>query len=156
MNHHSSFLCPSLPPRQEKCIFCEIVQNPTENARVVYQDSDFILFKDINPSALHHYLIIPKIHIPTVKDLNSSHVPMILSMKKIATELLYNNLSIPMEHHVLGFHVPPFTSVDHLHLHVIAKPFKNYFRSWKYPSKDTLWWMNVNSWLKKWQEKVVE
>lgn len=32
----------------------------------------------------------------------------------------------------LGFHIPPYISVGHLHLHVHAMPFKNCFRQFKY------------------------
>jgi hypothetical protein len=43
----------------------------------------------------------------------------------------------------LGFHVPPFNSVNHLHMHVIGLPFKNRFRSFKYKI-GYLWYMDVN------------
>lgn len=33
----------------------------------------------------------------------------------------------------LGFHIPPYTSVDHIHLHAQGLPFKSTLRKWKYP-----------------------
>lgn len=38
----------------------------------------------------------------------------------------------------IGFHVPPFTSVSHLHMHAITMPFKNKVRWLKY-SEPWLW-----------------
>ncbi|ORX48389.1 HIT-like protein [Piromyces finnis] len=35
---------------------------------------------------------------------------------------------------ILGFHIPPFTSVGHLHLHLLGLPFKNWVKSCKYKS----------------------
>lgn len=44
------------------CIFCEISQGKKQ-ADIIYKDSDFLVFKDINPHAPTHLLIIPRIHI---------------------------------------------------------------------------------------------
>lgn len=45
-----------------ECIFCKIVQNKIP-ADIIYRDADFIVFKDINPHAPIHYLIVPSEHI---------------------------------------------------------------------------------------------
>jgi len=49
----------------ENCIFCKIV-NGTLPAAIVYQNERILVFKDINPAAPVHLLIIPKRHIPTL------------------------------------------------------------------------------------------
>lgn len=44
------------------CVFCKIV-NKEIKADIVYEDNDYLAFKDINPKAPIHILIIPKKHI---------------------------------------------------------------------------------------------
>lgn len=50
------------------CIFCKIVRGEIP-ASVVYEDEDMLAFKDINPQAPVHVLLIPKKHMPTFFDL---------------------------------------------------------------------------------------
>ena len=44
------------------CLFCKIV-NGELDAEIVYENEDIVAFKDINPQAPTHVLIIPKKHI---------------------------------------------------------------------------------------------
>jgi len=46
----------------DNCIFCKIVKREIP-ASIVYEDSDLLAFKDINPIDKVHLLIIPKEHI---------------------------------------------------------------------------------------------
>ena len=52
----------------EDCLFCKIIKKeiPSE---IVYQDEDVTVFKDINPAAPVHLLIIPNKHIPSVQEM---------------------------------------------------------------------------------------
>jgi histidine triad (HIT) family protein len=52
----------------EECIFCRIVAGELP-ADIVYQDEDFLAFRDIMPKAPTHVLIIPKTHIASVAEL---------------------------------------------------------------------------------------
>ena len=52
----------------EECIFCKIVAGKLPGD-IVYQDEDFLAFRDILPKAPTHLLIIPKIHITSVAEL---------------------------------------------------------------------------------------
>jgi len=96
------------------------------------QDVDFVAFRDYNPSALHHYLVIPKRHIDSVKSLSYEDVALVERMMEIGHHIL-NNLDVPDNSRRMGFHIPPFNSVDHLHLHVQGLPYKSIFRHAKYP-----------------------
>ena len=52
----------------EECIFCRIVAGEVPGD-IVYQDEDFLAFRDILPKAPTHVLIIPKTHITSAAEL---------------------------------------------------------------------------------------
>ena len=68
------------------CIFCQIVAGkiPSE---ILYQDEEVIAFRDINPQAPTHLLIIPKKHIPSLAHLPDAETPLIGHMVNIANRL---------------------------------------------------------------------
>lgn len=47
------------------CIFCKIIKKEIP-ADIVYEDDEIIAFKDIQPAAPIHILVIPKKHIPSL------------------------------------------------------------------------------------------
>jgi len=49
------------------CLFCKIVEGSIPSAKV-YEDEHVLAFKDIQPQAPVHLLVIPKKHIPTLND----------------------------------------------------------------------------------------
>lgn len=52
----------------EDCIFCKIVKGEVPSSKV-YEDDEILAFKDINPAAPIHILVIPKKHISMLTDL---------------------------------------------------------------------------------------
>ena len=52
----------------EDCLFCKII-NKEIPSDIVYEDEDIIAFKDINPAAPIHVLVIPKKHIESINDI---------------------------------------------------------------------------------------
>jgi len=68
------------------CIFCQIVAGkiPSE---ILYQDEKVIAFRDINPQAPIHLLIIPKRHIPSLTHLSEEDLPLIGHMVNAANQL---------------------------------------------------------------------
>lgn len=55
----------------EDCLFCKIADKKI-SADMVYEDETVCAFKDISPQAPEHILIIPKKHIPTLRDLEAA------------------------------------------------------------------------------------
>lgn len=74
----------------ENCIFCKILKKEIPST-IVYEDDKVLAFKDINPVAPVHVLIIPRVHISNVMELNEQNADILkdihLAAKKIATEL---------------------------------------------------------------------
>jgi len=53
------------------CLFCKIIKReiPSE---ILYQDESIIVFKDINPAAPVHLLVVPNKHIPSVREMDEN------------------------------------------------------------------------------------
>ncbi len=70
----------------QDCIFCKIV-NKEIPADVVYEDEDVLAFKDINPQAPFHILLIPKKHIPTFFDMEDGDEQILGRLHKAAVQV---------------------------------------------------------------------
>ncbi|KAF9360407.1 hypothetical protein BGX26_009532 [Mortierella sp. AD094] len=130
------------------CIFCEIA-NDHSSEKILYQDSDIVAFYDIKPSAKTHILIIPKEHIESVKTIHESDYDLLLKMRAKAHDLLGERGHDPQTSR-LGFHVPPFNTVYHLHLHVLGGDFKSAKKRLKY-EEGKKWFMDLEQLIAKLQ-----
>ena len=102
-----------------ECIFCKIVDKEGP-ADIVYEDESVLAFKDINPKAPVHILVIPKKHIGSLLDLEEADEEVIgriyLVCKRLAGEMGIDK----------GFRVVvncgpgAGQSVHHLHFHLLG------------------------------------
>ncbi|KAK7907832.1 hypothetical protein WMY93_016444 [Mugilogobius chulae] len=106
---------------EDDCEFCQIANNQT-NTDILVREGDLLCFRDLKPGATHHYLIISTNHIDNCLKLQSEHIQLVEHMKALGIRMLQMNKVADLEDIRMGFHVPPFSSVPHLHLHVLA-PF---------------------------------
>ncbi|KOR33528.1 hypothetical protein TI05_00420 [Achromatium sp. WMS3] len=103
-----------------ECIFCKIAsrQIPTD---LVYEDPEIIAFRDLNPQAPIHILIIPKVHIATLNDLIPEQAPlvgkMILAAQQIAVQ---EGIAIPGYRTVFNCNAGAGQTVFHIHLHLLG------------------------------------
>ncbi|XP_034482181.1 histidine triad nucleotide-binding protein 3-like [Drosophila innubila] len=100
------------------CIFCDISSGKSDTILEVETD-EFVIFKDIRPASKHHYLIVTKDHYDSLKVLGKSHEKMILRMEDTLKDF-FKSKGICTRDALFGFHMPPFISVKHLHLHGIS------------------------------------
>ena len=116
--------------KKESCVFCDIAI--TNKERILFENETVILFEDISPIAYVHLQCIPKRHIVNINELTIHELGLLNEMKQTAMEYITthydingSNNSINENDIIFGFHVPPFYSVKHLHMHCIVPPFNN-------------------------------
>jgi histidine triad (HIT) family protein len=103
---------------EKDCIFCKIAtkQIPVKQE---YEDDQCMAFHDINPRSRVHLLIIPKKHIPTMKDMTKEDEPVMGRMMKVASDLA-------KKHHLDDYRLlisvgqGAGQEVFHVHLHVMS------------------------------------
>ncbi|KAH7332259.1 hypothetical protein KP509_20G078700 [Ceratopteris richardii] len=112
---------------------------------LLYQDERIVAFEDINPSAHRHYLVTPKEHIPSVYQLHKGeeHHALVTHMVKTGKTLMQRDAPAAIEYR-FGFNRPPFNSVNHLHLHCLALPYRSWWRCLKYLSLGPFGYVDVN------------
>lgn len=102
------------------CLFCKMVSGDIQPA-TVYDDDDVLAFRDVNPQAPLHVLVIPKEHISTINDLDDKHAVLVgklyLAAKQIAQQ---EGLSERGYRTVMNCNAEAGQSVFHLHLHVLG------------------------------------
>lgn len=102
------------------CLFCRIVSGEIPASKI-YEDDEVLAFKDINPQAPLHVLIIPKTHIATLTDLAAEHDALVGSMFRraaaVAKERGYADRGFRT---VFNTNREAGQSVFHIHLHLLA------------------------------------
>ena len=102
------------------CIFCKIVKGSIP-ADIVYQDDDFLVFRDIHPLAPVHDVIIPKRHIASVNDLAQSDRDLAGGMLLLAKQIAEKE-KIAVSGYRLAVNCGPDGTqvIPHIHLHVVG------------------------------------
>jgi histidine triad (HIT) family protein len=102
------------------CIFCKIVAKELP-AEVIYEDQTVLVFKDINPVAPTHLLVIPKQHIANINDPellnNNSATHLFVAIQKVTKDLGLADSGFRV---VINRGLDAGEAVPHLHFHVLA------------------------------------
>ena len=107
------------------CLFCKIA-NKEIPSEIISEDESFVVFKDINPKAPIHLLIIPKIHIGPINAIEVKDREIISGLILKAKEIA-GKMGVSENGYRLIFNVgrDAGMEVNHLHLHLLAgKPLK--------------------------------
>lgn len=100
------------------CIFCKIAKGELKSD-TVYEDAEIRIFKDINPKAPVHLLVISKTHIQSVAHLKDNHSAIISKIIYVAKETAFK---MGLRGYKLIFNVGREGGqiIDHLHLHILG------------------------------------
>jgi histidine triad (HIT) family protein len=101
------------------CPFCAIVRGEAR-ADVVHDDDLVVAFRDINPQAPTHILVIPREHIPSAHDITGAHDGLWARMLHVAQRLADADGIAAGYRLVTSVGRRGGQTVDHLHLHVIG------------------------------------
>jgi histidine triad (HIT) family protein len=104
----------------EECIFCKIIAGEVPSD-IVYQDEDFLAFRDILPKAPTHVLIIPKTHITSVAELTEGQQKLAGRLIIVAKNLAEKEGIAKKGYRlVINCGSEGGQVVPHLHLHLIG------------------------------------
>jgi histidine triad (HIT) family protein len=100
------------------CLFCRIVAHEVP-AQLVLEEADLIAFKDINPQAPLHALVVPKQHLRSLAEADDPGLAgrLVLTAARLAEEAGYGDSGFRV---VVNAGRDAGQSVDHLHVHVLA------------------------------------
>lgn len=102
----------------DDCVFCKIIRKEIP-ALVVYEDTEFLSFMELLPSAPGQCMVIPKKHGRSMLDYEESTLGKLMPVIKIMAKKVQTALGC--EHITIGInHLEP-TGVPHLHVHLIPR-----------------------------------
>lgn len=104
----------------EECIFCKII-NKRIPSQILYEDDDVIAFKDIEPVAPVHVLILPKKHIASILDLSDEDQKLVgkiyMVIQKLAVDLGVDKTGFRV---VTNCGEDAGQTVKHIHFHLLG------------------------------------
>ena len=102
------------------CLFCSIVDKKIP-AEIIFENDNVVAFKDINPQAPVHFLVIPKKHIATINDLKETDSELVGEMVMTAKNLMkdegYDEKGFRL---AFNCNADAGQTVFHIHLHALA------------------------------------
>ena len=102
------------------CVFCQIVAGKIP-ADILYQDEEVIAFRDINPIAPTHLLIVSKKHIPSLVHLSDAEMPLIGHMTRVGNQLAREHGVAESGYRlVINCGEQGGQLVPHLHMHLLG------------------------------------
>ncbi|GJL71058.1 MAG: histidine triad nucleotide-binding protein [Nitrosomonas sp.] len=103
----------------DDCLFCKIVRGEVPASKV-YEDEDVLAFNDINPAAPVHFMLIPKLHIASLSDVDDTHQQLMGKMLLLAPRLATKQGCVNGFRTIINTGHAGGQEVFHLHIHIIG------------------------------------
>ena len=101
----------------EDCIFCKIIDGEF-NTEFVYENEHLVVFKDIHPKAPIHLLVVPKLHVESLNELDDKNL---LGELMIGVKEVTKKIGLKSYRTVINTGKDAGQEVFHLHIHVLGK-----------------------------------
>ena len=102
------------------CLFCKMVTREIE-PDIVYEDDDVLAFRDVNPQAPVHVLVIPKQHISTINDLQPEHNDLMGKLYQAARQVAQQEkISERGYRTLMNCNAEAGQTVFHIHMHLLG------------------------------------
>ena len=101
------------------CIFCKIIAGEIPSTKV-YEDETVFAFRDINPQAPTHILVVPKTHIGSVAEINAENSAAVAHIFEVIAQIAEEE-GLAGGYRVVSNCGPDARqSVQHLHFHILG------------------------------------
>jgi histidine triad (HIT) family protein len=107
--------------KKDDCIFCKIVAGEIPSSKV-YEDEEILAFRDIQPAAPVHFMMIPKAHVDSLAECGPEHAPVLGRMMALAGRLAREQGAVDGFRTIVNTGRVGRQDVYHLHIHIIGGP----------------------------------
>ncbi|NQZ53749.1 MAG: histidine triad nucleotide-binding protein [Piscirickettsiaceae bacterium] len=101
------------------CLFCKILAGDIPSEKV-FEDEQIFVFKDIFPKASVHLLVVPKIHIDSLEELNTEHEALITHIMLALPKLARSQGLKDGFRTIINTGPGGGQEVGHLHIHILG------------------------------------
>ncbi|MGL4799354.1 MAG: HIT family protein [Cellulosilyticaceae bacterium] len=104
----------------QECLFCKIIEGVIPSY-TIYEDEDFKVILDRFPASKGHMLILPKMHMKDIFELDEQVGAKLYPLAKKMAQLLKNRLSVEGVNIVQNNGIAAGQTIDHFHLHLVPR-----------------------------------
>ena len=110
----------------EDCIFCKII-NGDFNTEFVYENDYVVVFKDINPKAPIHLLVVPKTHVASLNELEDKNLmaELLMAVKETTKKIGLKSYKTQEKKQAKKFFTYIFTYLENNYTCIISKKVYN-------------------------------